>query len=231
MSIQQVPAGFNAEEADNFEDVCTLHLPSTHPLDAPRPSLSSPSLTPPTQCAQIEKQFAVKAVVQMQTYWSILEKVKGSNLRLTKMDDDILEHLQRDFPDFDPAETIDEDKMKSKEGKEKWRNFMMAYEKKVDDYNFGTILRSNPKFEYGEKETIFGPSPLPFPHRRPLLQADSAAPHPVPRMQFYAVEIARYVLTNTILPRNTNPGHVRRNRKGLNDWIYEEAQKEAQNKA
>jgi len=157
MSIQQVPAGFNAEEADNFED--------------------------------IEKQFAVKAVVQMQTYWSILEKVKGSNLRLTKMDDDILEHLQRDFPDFDPAETIDEDKMKSKEGKEKWRNFMMAYEKKVDDYNFGTILRSNPKFEYGEKETIF-----------------------VPRMQFYAVEIAR-------------------NRKGLNDWIYEEAQKEAQNKA
>jgi len=132
----------------------------------------------------IEKQFAVKAVAHMQTYWAILEKVKGSTLHLTKIDDEIYEHLKKDFPEFDPAATINEDEMKSKSGKERWRNFMMAYEKKVDDYNFGTLLRSNPKFEYGEKETIF-----------------------VPRMQFYAVEIAR-------------------NRAGLNDWIYERAQKE-----
>ncbi|KAK4154237.1 putative polysaccharide biosynthesis protein [Chaetomidium leptoderma] len=146
------PKDFNAEEADNLDD--------------------------------IEKQFAVKAVQHMQTYWSILERVKGSSLRLTKIDDEIHDHLTRDFPDFDPTETIDEDKMKSKEGKERWRNFMMVYEKKVDDYNFGTMLRSNPKWEYGEKETIFAP-----------------------RMQFYAVEIAR-------------------NRLGLNDWIYEQAQKQ-----
>ncbi len=46
--------------------------------------------------------------------------------------------------------------MKSKEGKERWRSFMMAYEKKVDDYNFGTILRSSAKEEYGENTTIFG---------------------------------------------------------------------------
>lgn len=92
----------------------------------------------------------------MTTYWAILEKMRGSKLRLTKMDDEILEHFKKDFPEFDPKETIDEDKMKSKEGKERWRNFMLAYEKTVDDYNFGTMLRSNPKFEYGEKETIFG---------------------------------------------------------------------------
>ncbi|CCC14171.1 unnamed protein product [Sordaria macrospora k-hell] len=61
---------------------------------------------------------------------------------------------------------------------------MMVYDKKIDDYNFGTLLRASPKTEYGEKETIF-----------------------VPRMQFYAVEIAR-------------------NRAGLNDWVYEEAEKE-----
>ncbi|KAL2024918.1 hypothetical protein VTK56DRAFT_3617 [Thermocarpiscus australiensis] len=132
----------------------------------------------------IEKQFAVKVVQHMQTYWAILEKVKGSLLRLTKMDDEIYEHLKRDFPEFDPAATIDEDEMKSKEGKERWRNFMMAYEKKIDDYNFGTMLRANPKWEYGKDETIF-----------------------VPRMQFYAIEIAR-------------------NKLGLNDWIYEQAQKE-----
>ena len=96
------------------------------------------------------------AVQHMSTYWAILEKMKGSTLRLTRMDDEIYEHFKRDFPEFDPRETINEDRMKSKEGKERWRKFMMAYEKKVDDYNFGTMLRSNPKFEYGEKETIFG---------------------------------------------------------------------------
>ncbi|KAI9825891.1 MAG: hypothetical protein M1832_000832 [Thelocarpon impressellum] len=132
----------------------------------------------------MEKQFAVKAVEHMSTYWSILEKMRGSQLRLTKIDDDIYEHLKKDFPEFDPKASIDEDEMKSKVGKERWRTFMMAYEKSVVDYNFGTIMRLDPASEYGEKETIF-----------------------VPRMQFYAVEIAR-------------------NRQGLNDWIYENAHPE-----
>ncbi|KAI1432787.1 polysaccharide biosynthesis-domain-containing protein [Xylaria sp. CBS 124048] len=151
-----LPANFDAENADNLED--------------------------------IEKQFAVKAVQHLETYWAILQKVKGSLLRLTKMDNDILEHLKTDFPEFDPAETINEDEMKSKEGKEKWRKFMMVYEKKIDDYNFGTMLRTSPKAKYDQDTTIF-----------------------VPRMQFYAVEIAR-------------------NRAGLNDWIYEKAQAEKNEK-
>ncbi|KAL4784832.1 putative polysaccharide biosynthesis protein [Aspergillus varians] len=133
----------------------------------------------------MEKQFAVKAVEQLMTYWSILEKVPGSQLRLTKIDDEIYEHFKEEFPDFDPAATIDEDAMKSKEGKEKWRNWILQYEKKVHDYNFGTMLRANPKAEYEKDNTIFAM-----------------------RMQFYAVEIAR-------------------NRAGLNDWVYEQAQAEA----
>lgn len=132
----------------------------------------------------MEKQFAVKAVHHMTVYWGILEKLPGSKLRLTRMDDEILEHFKQEFPEFDPAETIDEDKMKSKEGKEKWRNFVNQYEKKVEDFNFGTMLRKNPKTEYDEKDTIFAV-----------------------RMQFYAIEIAR-------------------NRAGLNDWVYEQAQSE-----
>lgn len=96
------------------------------------------------------------AVQHLATYWAILEKVRGSSLKLTKFDDDILEHLKADFPEFDPAVPIDEDEMKSKDGKERWRKFMMAYEKKVDDYNFGTLVRLDPKTEYGEKESIFG---------------------------------------------------------------------------
>ncbi|KAK1808002.1 hypothetical protein LTR12_017648, partial [Friedmanniomyces endolithicus] len=89
-------------------------------------------------------------------------------LRLTKYDDEILEHFKAEFPDFDLRATINEDDMKSKEGKERWRNFINAYENKVEDYNFGTMLRANPTWEYGQKETIFAV-----------------------RMQFYAVEIAR----------------------------------------
>lgn len=92
----------------------------------------------------------------MTTYWSILERMRGSKLRLTKIDDEIYEHFKKEFPDFDPAATINEDEMKSKAGKERWRNFIMAYEKRVDDYNFGTMLRASPTTEYGEKETIFG---------------------------------------------------------------------------
>ncbi|KAL2814261.1 putative polysaccharide biosynthesis protein [Aspergillus granulosus] len=130
----------------------------------------------------MEKQFAVKAVEHLMTYWSILEKVPGSQLRLTKIDDEIYEHFKAEFPDFDPAATIDEDQMKSKEGKEKWRNWINQYEKKVHDFNFGTMLRANPKTEYERENTIFAM-----------------------RMQFYAIEIAR-------------------NRAGLNDWVYEQAQ-------
>lgn len=92
----------------------------------------------------------------MQTYWAILEKVKGSSLRLTKMDDEIYEHLKTDFPEFDPAQKVEEDEMKSKDGKARWRKFMLAYEKKIDDFNFGTMVRTSPKVEYDEDTTIFG---------------------------------------------------------------------------
>jgi hypothetical protein len=98
----------------------------------------------------------------MSTYWAILEKVRGSTVKLTKIDDEIYEHLKADFPEFDPADTINEDEMKSKAGKERWRKFMMAYEKKVTDYNFGTMLRSNPKYEYEQDTTIFGKGSPPL---------------------------------------------------------------------
>ncbi|KAI4620591.1 uncharacterized protein J4E88_002006 [Alternaria novae-zelandiae] len=116
----------------------------------------------------IEKQFAVKVVQHMETYWKILEKVPGSKLRLTKIDDEIYEHLKTEFPEFDASATLNEDEMKSKEGKERWRKFISEYEKKVEDYNFGTMLRASPKMEYSQEGTIFAV-----------------------RMQFYAIEIAR----------------------------------------
>lgn len=115
--------------------------------------------TPPPQVllVHILTRFCT-AVQHLETYWAILEKVKGSTLRLTKIDDEIYDHLCKDFPEFDPAETIDESKLKSPAGKKQWRDFMMAYENKVDDYSFGTMLRTSPKEEYTQHGTIFGES-------------------------------------------------------------------------
>lgn len=72
------------------------------------------------------------------------------------MDDEIYADFQEAFPDFDPAKPLVEDDMKSKEGKEAWRNWMMKYEKRIEDFNGGTMLRADPKIEYSQENTIFG---------------------------------------------------------------------------
>jgi len=122
---------------------------------------------------EIEKQFAVKAVEQAQTYWNLLEKVAPSELRLTKLDDEIYEDTMKTFPELaenDHAKLtkIDEDWLKSEDGKKKWRDFINLYEKKIMDYNFGCLIRTDARGEYGETNTMF-----------------------VTRIQFYAFEIAR----------------------------------------
>jgi len=58
--------------------------------------------------------------------------------------------------------------MKSAKNKVRWRNFIQSYQQKVQDYNFGSLLRTSSREEYGEKNTIF-----------------------VTRIQFLAFEIAR----------------------------------------
>lgn len=130
---------FNAESADNLED--------------------------------IEKQFAVVAVEQAETYWNLLTKVPGSKLRLTKHDEDIYETFINHFPEYKDPERVrkfTEEDLKSKGAKEKWRTFCGLYEKKIEDYNFGTLLRTDSSKEYDQEDTIF-----------------------VVRIQFYAFEIAR----------------------------------------
>lgn len=118
----------------------------------------------------IEKQFAVKAVHQAETYWNLLSKIPGTKLKLTKFDDLIYEKLLEYFPEFkDPqaAFEISEAEMKSPQGKTKWRNFCEEF-KEIEDYNFGTLLRIRADQEYGQESTIF-----------------------VVRIQFYAIEMVR----------------------------------------
>ncbi|EGO01256.1 hypothetical protein SERLA73DRAFT_179390 [Serpula lacrymans var. lacrymans S7.3] len=122
---------------------------------------------------EIEKQFAVKAVEHAQTYWNLLEKIPPADMKLTKLDDEIYDHLMKTFPEFadpphDKLVRLDEDWLKSDDGKKKWRDFIQAYENKVKDYNFGSLIRTDARLEYGETNTIF-----------------------VTRIQFLAIEIAR----------------------------------------
>lgn len=118
----------------------------------------------------IEKQFAVKAVMQAETYFGLLEKIPGSKLKLTKFDDAILEQFLEDFPEYkEPGKVavVDEAEMKSPAGKTRWRAFCEKF-KDIEDYNFGTLLRTKASDEYSQDGTIF-----------------------VVRIQFYAIEIAR----------------------------------------
>ncbi|WFD44992.1 hypothetical protein MPSI1_003668 [Malassezia psittaci] len=111
---------------------------------------------------EIEKQIAVRCVEHAQTYWNLLEKIKGSKLRMTKYDDEIMADFEAILPevfkDDKAISAVNEDEMKSNEGKKKWREFIAKYEKKMT------------------------------------------------RFQFYVFEIARC-------------------RRGMNDWVYEQAQK------
>lgn len=130
---------FNAETADNLED--------------------------------IERQFAVVAVEQAETYWNLITKIPGSKLRLTKFDDEIYEAFIEHFPEYRDVERVrkfSEDELKTKEAKERWRKFIALFEKKIDDFNFGTLLRTDASAEYGQHTTCFAV-----------------------RIQFYAFEVAR----------------------------------------
>lgn len=60
-----------------------------------------------------------------------------------------------------------EEELKSTAAKEKWRGFCNAFED-VEDFNFGTLVRIDPKKEYSDENSIL-----------------------VTRIQFLAIEIAR----------------------------------------
>lgn len=118
----------------------------------------------------IEKQFAVKAVMQAETYWNLLTKFKASTFRINPREDDIYDTFLEDFPEYKDKEklaVISEDEMKSPSGKARWREYCEKF-KEIEDYNFGTLLRIRANEEYSQENSIFAV-----------------------RIQFYAIEIAR----------------------------------------
>ncbi|KAG0222724.1 hypothetical protein BGW41_005870 [Actinomortierella wolfii] len=132
--------------------------------------MSLPKAEDLEQLEEIEKQWAVKAMHHAETYFSLLQAMDGSKLKLTKIDEEIyLDWVATFGPDLPRIDVLDEEKdFKSPEMKEKWRNFIQKYEGKVTDYNFGTLLRIDVSKDYTQENTMF-----------------------VTRTQFLTIEIAR----------------------------------------
>ncbi|KAH9046632.1 hypothetical protein EDB84DRAFT_1264774 [Lactarius hengduanensis] len=70
--------------------------------------------------------FAVKAIEHAQTYWKLLENIPPRELKFIRYNDEIFEHMLREFSEFATAPhtslvVLDEDWMK---GKEQWRAFI-----------------------------------------------------------------------------------------------------------
>lgn len=88
-------------------------------------------------------------------------------LRLTPHDDLIYKTFRESFPDF-KVDKIDEEELKSAEGKAMWRPFCERFKDVVEDYSFGTLVRADCEGEYSQQNSIL-----------------------TSRIQFYAIELAR----------------------------------------
>lgn len=121
----------------------------------------------------VEAAWAVVAGRFAEEHEAFLARIpKNANpahVRLTSMDDNIYHKFRLMFPagSFDVAK-VSEDELKSPEMKAKWRPYCMHFEKTVEDYNTGTIMRLDASKPYSPENTTLAP-----------------------RIQFYAIEIAR----------------------------------------
>lgn len=66
------------------------------------------------------------------------------------------------------VDKVEENELKSSEGKIKWRFFCEQFKDVVEDYSFGTLLRADCTGDYSEQNSIL-----------------------TTRIQFYAIELAR----------------------------------------
>ncbi|MEE6522935.1 hypothetical protein FKM82_021584 [Ascaphus truei] len=111
--------------------------------------------------------WAMKAYQHAEVYFNLISSVDPHRLKLTQIDDMIYSSFREEFPQL-RIDQLDPEALKSQSAKEKWRPFCMRFEKLVEDFNYGTLLRLDCSLEYMEENTIFST-----------------------RIQFFAIEIAR----------------------------------------
>ncbi|KAH9376567.1 protein PBDC1 [Haemaphysalis longicornis] len=115
----------------------------------------------------VESLWAIKAVEHMEVYFNLISAVDPKILKLTPHDDAIYTAFRERFPKLDVKRLV-ESEIKSEESKKDWREFCMKFENIVEDFNFATLVRLDSEEDYAEENTTL-----------------------VPRVQFYAIEIAR----------------------------------------
>lgn len=115
-----------------------------------------PSISPGN--AQIKKIFLIHSLgkhVHFIFFDKITHIAAGIPLLLRRIDDEIYEDFELTFPEINVAR-LNEDHFKSSDAKEKWRPWINKYEKRVNDFNFGTLLRIDPTEDYTKENTMFG---------------------------------------------------------------------------
>ncbi|XP_044273311.1 protein PBDC1-like [Varanus komodoensis] len=115
----------------------------------------------------VEAAWAAKAYQHAQVYFNLISSVDPAFLKLTKADDQIYSEFRKAFPDLQIG-VLDPEDLKSGPAKEKWRPFCLRFDGVVEDFNYGTLLRTDCSKGYTEENTIFAT-----------------------RIQFFAIEIAR----------------------------------------
>ncbi|XP_044261917.1 protein PBDC1 [Tribolium madens] len=115
----------------------------------------------------LETMWAIKAYEHAEIYFNILCSVDPKYLKLTPIDNIIYKEFRDEFPHL-RINIINENELKSEKSKAKWRPFCEKFKKCVEDYSFGTLLRSDASKDYTEDNTML-----------------------VTRIQFYAIELAR----------------------------------------
>jgi hypothetical protein len=76
-----------------------------------------------------------------------------------RLDDDIYTAFRDMFPDMNANHIVISD-LKSELAKIKWREFISKFEKQIQDFNFGTLLRLNCLLPYTNENTILGTNEL-----------------------------------------------------------------------
>lgn len=117
--------------------------------------------------AAVEGLWAVRAYHYAETHHKLLASITPTSLRLSKIDDRLLEHFRSAFPDFS-LQPVVEEQLKSADAKVAWREFCNTYQGEVADFDTGTLLRLRCDLPYDSSNTIL-----------------------VARIQFYAIEAAR----------------------------------------
>jgi len=119
--------------------------------------------------SRVEELWAMKAVEHAEVYFNLLCSVDPSRLKLTgsaEQDEAIYKDFKASFPDL-PLKSLTEDDLKSEKEKVKWREFAERF-KDIEDFNAGTLFRLDCCKDYSEENSII-----------------------VPKIQFFALEIAR----------------------------------------